>query len=69
MSLFADVSCSTREINRPCDLYQACPYTSMDESESDNATEGVIWKARDLWSAPDVRRLLLALCTLNGATE
>jgi len=22
------------------------------ESESDNATEGVIWKARDLWSAP-----------------
>ena len=24
------------------------------ESESDNATEGVIWKARDLWSAPVV---------------
>ena len=24
----------------------------QDESESDNATEGVIWKARDLWSAP-----------------
>ncbi len=22
------------------------------KSESDNATEGVIWKARDLWSAP-----------------
>ena len=22
------------------------------ESESDNATEGVSWKARDLWSAP-----------------
>jgi len=22
------------------------------ESESDNATEGVIWRARDLWSAP-----------------
>ena len=22
------------------------------ESESDNPTEGVVWKARDLWSAP-----------------
>ncbi len=25
---------------------------ALNESESDNATEGVIWKARDLWSAP-----------------
>ena len=29
-------------------LTQACE----SESESDNATEGVSWKARDLWSAP-----------------
>ena len=27
------------------------PYPQS-ESESDNATEGVSWKARDLWSAP-----------------
>jgi len=26
--------------------------SAFSESESDNATEGVIWKARDLWSAP-----------------
>ena len=26
--------------------------SEIGESESDNATEGVIWKARDLWSAP-----------------
>jgi len=26
------------------------------QSESDNATKGVIWKARDLWSAPVKRR-------------
>jgi len=25
---------------------------AQSESESENATEGVIWKARDLWSAP-----------------
>ena len=29
-----------------------CAGRTILQSESDNATEGVIWKARDLWSAP-----------------
>ena len=32
------------------------------ESESDNATEGVIWKARDLWSAPVIASRLACPC-------
>ena len=43
--------CHTKfDSSSSCLLRVLCP--GICESESDNATEGVSWKARDLWSAP-----------------
>ena len=47
--LFVDITGCLNMIYR-CFVWQHG--LKQSESESDNPTEGVVWKARDLWSAP-----------------